>query len=156
MVVRNHEVADKIVALFFPLRVWKDLWTRQIYSCYWNANVVWKRRRKKQLYSYFDLKRGCIYQPERLSRECLAVNGDIFFCKMCLRSDNDWMDEGRDAASSTLGLIGSLWNSQVCSCRTLVCSHSFPLHFLSFLCSIYFFLKERWFTFSIKLTSFLL
>lgn len=33
-----------------------------------------------------------------------------FFCKMCLRSDNDWMDEGRVPASSTYteGLIGSL------------------------------------------------
>lgn len=141
MAVRNHEVADKIVALF-SLKVWKDLWTRQIYPCYWNANVVWRRwrRKEKELYLYFYMKRRCIYQPQPLSCVCLDLNRN-FFCNMCIRLDNDGMDEGHIPASSTYaeGLIGSLWSSVVCPCRTPVRSDSFSLHLLAFLCSISFF-----------------
>lgn len=133
MAVRNHEVADKIVALS-SLKVWTDLWNGQIYSCYWNANVVWRRwRKKKQLYLY--MKRRCSYQSE-LWVVCLALNGNYFV--KCGWWMSGWMKVTFQLLQHVLKVWLVLSKTLVCSCRILVRRDSFSLRFLSCFSLLYF------------------
>lgn len=131
MAVRNHEVADKIVALS-SLKVWTDLWNGQIYSCYWNANVVWRRWRKKNSCIYIWREDAVISQSFEL---CVFGSKWELFCKIWM---SGWMKVTFQLLQHVLKVWLVLSETLVCSCRILVRRDSFSLRFLSCFSLLYF------------------